>query len=162
MNPYFGNLVIKSQGTQTEKNVSERGLKLPPAAPPPRHGFCDSCLRTTANEYVDRIFYGVAGAWFLGRGDRCPRCGSVVQRVWFCFILPIFPMTGPYRVIYLNGGSRGKYLSRRVLNEEDARRLVDPEGVRASRLRRRMVGSAVFVVVALVVILMFLKTHGLM
>ncbi|WP_370949981.1 tetratricopeptide repeat protein [Amycolatopsis sp. cg5] len=68
--------------------------------------FCGPCTDgTIASRAPDtQTMYGI-GTRLYGAADRCPRCASVVKRLYFCvFWIPLWPMRS-YRVIWV-GHSR--------------------------------------------------------
>lgn len=62
--------------------------------------YCQACLQQTSDESPgDMNRMNGIGRGFGGAGQRCPRCRSVVRRVWFTFFfVPLIPL-GQYRVI---------------------------------------------------------------
>jgi hypothetical protein len=77
--------------------------------------FCPGCIAETTDKSVGILFhfYNI-GLYLLGNGSECDICGSVIQRIWFLFFIPIFPGS-KYRVKYLEPGfSHGKLVSRRL------------------------------------------------
>jgi hypothetical protein len=79
-------------------------------------GFCAECRSQTTDESpgntttVNLVF----GTRLSGHDDICGVCGSVLQTMWFWFVIPIFPM-GKYRVRWVENG----YIGRRILTPED-------------------------------------------
>ena len=160
---FFGNPLKQAQ--KAEKGMS--ASPVPPKPPSPRkpvttpHGFCAACLSQTANEYLDNTgLYNLVGALLMGAGGvPCPVCGSELQRVWFWFFVPIFPMTGQYRVIYFEKRYfSSRYIARRLLTPEDARRSTDPGGQRLKRLRNRVHVAAVILVLVVLLLLLWLTS----
>ena len=83
-------------------------------------GFCEACRSQTIDESpgntttVNFAF----GTRLIGHDDQCLACGSVLQTMWFQFVLPIIPM-GQYRVIYLERGLfSGRYVGRKLRRKE--------------------------------------------
>ena|ERR1700723_1590803 len=76
-------------------------------------GFCESCLSQTSPEQVGGVFTFnlLLGTRLLGFGEHCSQCNSVIKRKWFFLILPLFPVSAKYRVLYL---SRRRYYSRKL------------------------------------------------
>ncbi|MFD8492966.1 tetratricopeptide repeat protein [Amycolatopsis sp. NPDC059657] len=74
--------------------------------------FCGPCTDgTIASRAPDTQTVNGIGTCLYGAADRCPRCGSVVKRLYFCLLwIPIWPMRS-YRIIWV-GGSR--YVGREV------------------------------------------------
>ncbi len=72
--------------------------------PLPSAGFCAACYASTTDESPGNMFtFNFIGTRLLGGADPCAKCGSIVQRVWFCFILPVIPLDS-YRVKYVQEG----------------------------------------------------------
>jgi hypothetical protein len=63
--------------------------------------FCESCIRQTTDVSPGNLHrVNGIGTSFVGGSDRCPRCRSVVRRVWVTLVfLPVFPLAR-YRVIH--------------------------------------------------------------
>ena len=59
---------------------------------------CYQCWSDTTDEEPGNTLYPI-GNRLRGAEDECDVCGSVVQRLWFCFIIPIMPLDR-YRVIW--------------------------------------------------------------
>jgi endogenous inhibitor of DNA gyrase (YacG/DUF329 family) len=68
-------------------------------------GFCEQCLnQTEAVTLGDREILNGCGPILFGNRDRCPRCKSVVRRLFYCFaFVPIIPLA-QFRVINLGAG----------------------------------------------------------
>ncbi|WBB61079.1 tetratricopeptide repeat protein [Streptomyces sp. WMMC500] len=81
------------------------------------HPFCGACTdETVALAAPDTETVNGFGTRFYGAADPCPRCGSVVKRLFMCLLfIPVWSM-GRYRVITL-GGSR--YVGRRIPRNAD-------------------------------------------
>lgn len=75
--------------------------------------FCRTCLSKTNDvpEYgLNKFFWDLATSKKEGfefgpsfstyDKNACPRCGSVIQRLWLCFFVPIIPF-GKYRTLYV-------------------------------------------------------------
>ena len=110
---------------------SEEISRLRPPPPPPgqkletssvqqkkagSNGFCAYCRATTTNEPIGSIStHGpLFGKTLNGRDEPCPDCGSVVQTLWFRFLLPIVPL-GKFRVICRPTNILpSEYLARRI------------------------------------------------
>jgi len=62
--------------------------------------FCPQCLRATTNQSPgDMHRVNGVGRGFGGIAERCPRCRSVVRRIWFTILYaPLIPLAR-YRVI---------------------------------------------------------------
>ena len=78
-------------------------------------GFCVACSARTTSESPGGTFtFNLIGTRLLGSRDRCPACGSIAQRKWFCFLLPVIPL-GRYRIIYLEHGHWStRYVGRKL------------------------------------------------
>jgi len=77
-------------------------------------GFCEQCVHDTTEENVGGTFTVnlVAGTRLMAWGsDICPRCGARPMRKWFWFLLPLFPVSAQYRVLYQ---TPRRYLSRKM------------------------------------------------
>ncbi|MEW2354246.1 tetratricopeptide repeat protein [Spirillospora sp. NPDC029432] len=82
------------------------------------HPFCGPCTdETIAWLAPDTDTVNGIGSLFYGAADPCPRCGSVVKRLFFCVLwVPVWPM-GRFRIITLGRsltGSRTRYVGRRL------------------------------------------------
>ena len=77
-------------------------------------GFCESCADSTTDEGIGGTFTMnfLFGTILMGFGAACPTCNSKVKRKWFIFLLPLFPVSKPYRVLYCNSS---QYLSRKII-----------------------------------------------
>ncbi len=84
-------------------------------------GFCVTCRAQTTDESPGGTFtFNYVGTRLIGFRDICPYCGSVVQRKWFCFVLPLVPLA-KYRVLYLEeGGSYRRYVGRKLRDPPDS------------------------------------------
>ena len=66
-------------------------------------GFCEQCAHDTIQEgvggtYTINVLFGTRlMAW---GSETCPRCNSRVMRKWLWFLLPLFPVSAQYRVLY--------------------------------------------------------------
>lgn len=86
-----------------------------------RVGFCEKCIAETTSESAGnmRNFNNIGtGLGMPKRKSKCPICGSVIQRKWGLFLIPIVPYD-KYRVIELRikigfGQSRTTFLSRKL------------------------------------------------
>ncbi|MHB8138390.1 MAG: tetratricopeptide repeat protein [Smithellaceae bacterium] len=91
----------------------------------PKKGFCESCLaETTTNEseFIHSVIavgagagrtlgdkLGLGGLPTIGLGiwpidfqkNQCPKCGSVIVRLWMGVLIPIIPLNKKYRVLTL-------------------------------------------------------------
>jgi len=68
-----------------------------------RHpGFCEQCAAATTEEGIGGTYTInlIFGTHLMGWGDQCPICHSRVKRKWFWFVIPLFPVSRAYRVIY--------------------------------------------------------------
>jgi len=156
---FFGNPLKQAQSAR-EGKISSPSPTNPPllrsqAISIPR--FCANCLSQTLDDSPGSTgTINLIGTMLLGRRDWCPVCGSVVQRMWFFFFLPIVPMSR-YRVIYLKGGffSATRYIGRRLPTAKDFRRLSDAERLRLNRLRNLISVSAVILAVGLLLLLLW-------
>ena len=78
--------------------------------------FCYRCWSETTDESPGHVVtLNLIGTRLLGCDDQCAVCGSVVQRMWFCIVLPILPLSR-YRVIRM---PRDEYIGR-MLGKRDA------------------------------------------
>ena len=77
--------------------------------------FCPQCIAETTDESLKGYFtINGIGLRLLGSRSKCDICGSVIQRLWFCFVIPIFPIS-KYRVKYLGESSlHTENMSRRL------------------------------------------------
>ena len=58
------------------------------------------------------------GLRLIGSSDRCAICGSVLQRMWYCLIVPVFPLD-QYRVLYQESGPlHSSYVGRKLRKKE--------------------------------------------
>ena len=78
--------------------------------------FCEDCVAATNSESAGdsnlfSLFPIRVGDTFVGRSDVCPICGSYIARMWFVFVVPIFPSFF-YRIIDLGDG---QFVSRQVV-----------------------------------------------
>lgn len=57
-------------------------------------GFCETCLGETHEIGVGhRFILNGSGPILYGSGSPCPRCGSVIKRLFWCFcLIPIVPL----------------------------------------------------------------------
>jgi tetratricopeptide (TPR) repeat protein len=81
------------------------------------HPFCGPCTdETIAWPAPDTMSVNGIGTRFYGAANRCPTCGSVVRRLFFCVLwIPVWPM-GRYRIITLSTsliGTGARYVGRR-------------------------------------------------
>jgi hypothetical protein len=79
--------------------------------------FCEACLEQTHEVGAGNTcrVNGVGTALY-GRGTPCPRCGSVIQQLFWCLLfIPIIPL-GRFRVKYC---APGKYISRRLRTADE-------------------------------------------
>ena len=65
-------------------------------------GYCQSCVQNTTEEslggtFTLNVFFGTR---LMGFSGACPTCGSKVMRKWFWIVLPLFPVSKQYRVLY--------------------------------------------------------------
>jgi hypothetical protein len=82
------------------------------------NGFCAKCSSQTTDQSPGNIgtFYFV-GTRLIGRDIQCTTCGSTLQTLWFCLIIPLFPL-GRFRVIYLGHGfMSSRFIARKVRTE---------------------------------------------
>lgn len=94
------------------------------------HPFCGPCTDETIpwvapdTETVNGI-----GTHFYGAAHPCPRCGSVVKRLFFCLLfIPVWPM-GRYRIITLGSApTRSRYVGRRFPKSADNPYGLDKKG----------------------------------
>lgn len=96
--------------------TAEQYLNLFPAERISSNGFCQKCCAQTTDESPGntQTINLVFGNRLMGHLDRCNICGSVLQAIWFWFVIPIFPI-GKYRVIYLERGMfTGRYIGRKL------------------------------------------------
>lgn len=90
--------------------------------------FCRTCLSKTKDveeSGLNKIFWDMAttkkegfsfGPSFITHDKTtCPRCGSVVQRLWLSFIIPLVPF-GKYRTLHVQkvGQPNWTVLARRL------------------------------------------------
>jgi hypothetical protein len=63
--------------------------------------FCQGCVRgTTAKSTGNMNRLNGTGRSFIGGSQRCPRCRSMIRRVWFTLLyVPLIPLSR-YRVIH--------------------------------------------------------------
>jgi endogenous inhibitor of DNA gyrase (YacG/DUF329 family) len=75
--------------------------------------FCDSCIAQTTDERIGGTFTVnlLFGTRLVGLGEHCPTCYSIVKRNWFWFLIPLFPVSAKYRVLYQ---TPRRYLSRKL------------------------------------------------
>ena len=81
-------------------------------------GFCQECLNQTSPESPGdtRTVNFLFGTRLIGHDERCNVCGSVVQTLWTCVVLPIIS-EGRYRVRYLESGlMSSRYVGRKLLD----------------------------------------------
>lgn len=79
-----------------------------------RHpGFCEQCTTVTTEESLGGTYTInlIFGTHLMGFGAKCPTCNSQVKRKWFWFFIPLFPVSAPYRVIYVQPS---RWISRKV------------------------------------------------
>ena len=82
-----------------------------------RHpGFCESCIAQTSAEsrggtYTYNFLFGTR---LHGWGEHCSQCYSIVKRKWFWFFIPLFPVSGKYRVQY---SAPRRFTSRKIKYE---------------------------------------------
>ena len=76
--------------------------------------FCGACLATTGPQSSGGTFtLNGIGTKLYGSKHRCLTCGSVIQRLWVCFLyIPIIPLS-KFRVKYLRPT---RFMSRKVLS----------------------------------------------
>jgi hypothetical protein len=82
-------------------------------------GFCVGChLKTTDESPGNTSTFNFVGMRLIGFSDCCPICGSVLQRMWYCLIVPVFPLD-QYRVLYRESGPfRRSHVGRKLRREE--------------------------------------------
>ena len=76
--------------------------------------FCDQCVAETTQESLGGTFTinVLFGTRLMTWGsEACPRCYSRIGRTWLWILLPLFPVTGQYRVKYQ---TRKRYYSRKM------------------------------------------------
>jgi hypothetical protein len=77
--------------------------------------FCNRCVSETTNESIGstRTFNFIGThLWQLGYPKHvCPVCKSRVLRAWFVFFLPLYPISGKYRVKFT---CPNQYISRKL------------------------------------------------
>jgi hypothetical protein len=75
--------------------------------------FCDVCLAQTTEGKIGGTFTlnVLFGTRLMGFGAHCPTCYSVVKRMWLWFVVPLFPISAKYRVLY---ETTRRYASRKV------------------------------------------------
>ncbi|MFI0479645.1 tetratricopeptide repeat protein [Actinomadura sp. 9N215] len=91
--------------------------------------FCEQCTdETIAWPAPGTATLNGVGTILYGEADPCPRCGSVVKRLYFCVLwIPIWPMAARFRVITLKRSRTGestRYIGRRFPFSAD-----DPYGL---------------------------------
>ncbi|MEV4670780.1 MULTISPECIES: tetratricopeptide repeat protein [Actinomadura] len=91
--------------------------------------FCEQCTdETIAWPAPGTATVNGFGTTLFGEADPCPRCGSVVKRLYFCVLwIPIWPMAARFRVITLKRSMTGeatRYIGRRFPFSAD-----DPYGL---------------------------------
>lgn len=104
----------------SKPSSEQRGCDMEPTGQDARQGvhpFCGPCTdETIAWLAPDTETFNGIGTLFYGAADPCPRCGSVVRRLYFCVLwIPVWPM-GRFRIITLSTsliGSRARYVGRR-------------------------------------------------
>jgi hypothetical protein len=76
-------------------------------------GFCESCLSQTSIEPIGGTFTFnlLFGTRLMGFGSRCPKCYSIIKRKWLWLIIPVFPVSAKYRILYQ---TPRRYFSRKV------------------------------------------------
>jgi len=64
--------------------------------------FCDACIEQTTDESAGTTFIVnvLFGKRLTGSGSRCPTCHSVIMRKWFWVLIPLFPASPKFRVLY--------------------------------------------------------------
>lgn len=93
------------------KFCSENGLMFH------RHpGFCQCCILQTTSDslagtFTINFFFGTR---LHGWGAHCNQCYSRIRRKWAWFIVPLFPVSAKYRVLY---PTPRRYLSRKIKYE---------------------------------------------
>jgi hypothetical protein len=79
------------------------------------NGFCAKCSSETTDEspgFVGSIYF--VGTRLIGRDIQCATCHATLQTLWFCLIIPLFPL-GRFRVIYLGHGfMSSRFIARKV------------------------------------------------
>jgi hypothetical protein len=76
--------------------------------------FCEQCAAETTPEGMGGTFSVnlVFGTHLMGWGaEPCVRCRSKVMRKWLWVIIPLFPVSPKYRVLYQ---TRTRYFSRKM------------------------------------------------
>jgi hypothetical protein len=77
--------------------------------------FCEQCIAESTPESLGGTFTlnYVIGTHLMGwgGGEPCPRCYAKVMRKWLWILLPLFPVTEKYRVLYQ---TRARYFSRKM------------------------------------------------
>ncbi len=76
-------------------------------------GYCEVCTLDTTEEslggtYTLNVLFGTR---LMGFSSACPTCGSKVMRKWFWFVLPLFPVSKKYRVLFQTSD---KFFSRKI------------------------------------------------
>jgi hypothetical protein len=77
-------------------------------------GYCEQCLAETTPEALGGTFSVnlIFGTHLMAWGNKpCPRCNSKVMRKWMWILLPLFPVSAKYRVLYQ---TRSRYFSRKM------------------------------------------------
>lgn len=75
--------------------------------------FCDACLSQTTEGNIGGTFTlnVLFGTRLMGFGQPCATCHSIVKRKWLFILVPLFPISAKYRVLYR---TRKWYLSRKL------------------------------------------------
>jgi hypothetical protein len=76
-------------------------------------GFCDACAAETTEgniggTYTLNVLFGTR---LMSFSKSCTVCHSAVTRKWFWFVLPLFPVSAKYRVLYQKPQT---YISRKM------------------------------------------------
>jgi len=76
-------------------------------------GYCEVCTQATTDESVGGTYTVnfVLGTRMMGFGAGCPTCGSREMRKWLWVILPLFPISARYRVLYQTSAT---FFSRKI------------------------------------------------
>lgn len=78
------------------------------------NGFCVRCYSETTDESPGNTYSAnFVGTRLIGF-DRCSICGSIRQKKWLCFFVPIIPLE-EYRVVYLERDLlNARYIGRKL------------------------------------------------